>query len=48
LASRGKRRFRIAERARFDVIGFDGIRLLDQSRRHRVIAPLMRDQPQMV
>jgi hypothetical protein len=32
----------------FDVIGFDGKRLLDQPCRHRVLAPLMRDQPQMV
>jgi hypothetical protein len=56
LPCRGERCFGIAERATdraeigesFDVIGLDGKRLLDQPCRRRMLAALMRDQPQMV
>jgi hypothetical protein len=56
LPRRGNCRFGIAEPAmnrgeigeRFDIIRFDGKRLLDKPCRRRVLAPRMRDQPEMM
>ncbi len=44
--SRATNRGEIGER--FDIIRFDGKRLLDKPCRRRVLAPLMRDQPEMM
>ena len=56
LPRRRERCFRVAERAAdrgeigegVDIIGLDGNCLLDQPCRRRVLAPRMRDQPEMM